>query len=168
MKPMNSTYMFLGNNLRQPPPFKAGKSLWYQSKTLELMSHLLFIDSPEPELFCSRQKRIARERVEHLKNLLQNHLESPLSLKALGKEVGCSPFYLSRIFSKEMGMTIPQYLRKMRMQRAEELLRSGKYNVTETALEVGYSSVSHFSKAFSETFGSCPCFYPQRKLHSNR
>ena len=42
------------------------------------------------------------------------------------------------------------------MERAAELLRTGRYNVTEAATEVGYSSLSHFSKAFCETIGCCP------------
>jgi AraC-like DNA-binding protein len=81
-------------------------------------------------------------------------------------KVGCSPFHLSRTFSREMGLTIPQYLRELRMERAAELLLSGNYNVTEAALEVGYSSLSHFSQAFSQTMGRCPGLYPsnaQRK-----
>src|SRR5262249_43065869 len=81
----------------------------------------------------------------------------------IGRAVGCSPFYLSRIFSKAMGMTIPQFLRQLRMERAAELLRSGKYNVTEAALEVGYSSISHFSQAFCQTIGCCPNLYPQAR-----
>ena len=44
--------------------------------------------------------------------------------------------------------------------RAAELLRAGKHNVTEAAFEVGYSSLSHFSQAFHETFGVCPGLYP--------
>ena len=81
----------------------------------------------------------------------------------VGQEVGCSPFYLSRIFSREVGHTIPQYLRNVRMERAAELLRTGRYNVTEAATEVGYSSLSHFSKAFCETIGCCPVLYPAAK-----
>jgi len=46
------------------------------------------------------------------------------------------------------------------MERAAELLLSGKYNVTEAALEVGYSSLSHFSQAFCQTMGCCPGLYP--------
>ncbi len=57
-------------------------------------------------------------------------------------------------------MTIPQYLRKLRMERAAELLRGGKHNVTEAALEVGYSSLSHFSQAFCQIMGCCPGLYP--------
>jgi AraC-like DNA-binding protein len=49
------------------------------------------------------------------------------------------------------------------MERAAELLRSGKFNVTEAALEVGYSSMSHFSQAFCQTMGCCPNLYPLLK-----
>jgi AraC-like DNA-binding protein len=49
------------------------------------------------------------------------------------------------------------------MERAAELLRSGRYNVTEAALEVGYSSLSHFSQAFCQVIGCCPGLYPLKK-----
>jgi AraC-like DNA-binding protein len=59
-------------------------------------------------------------------------------------------------------MTISQYLRQLRLERAAELLRAGEHNVTEVALEVGYSSLSHFSQAFHAAFGCCPGLYPLR------
>ena len=150
------------SSLSEPPVAKAARSLWYQSKALELMAHFLF--SPkDPELFCMRQKRVSRERVERAKDLLVRDLVNPPTLEQLGSEVGCSPFYLSRMFSREVGLTIPQFLRNVRMERAAELLRSGRFNVSEAAIEVGYSSLSHFSKAFCETIGCCPVLYPAAK-----
>lgn len=149
-------------SLAEPPVAKAAQILWYQSKALELMAHFMFAPK-DPEFFCMRQKRVARERVERVKELLARDLADPPALEALGQEVGCSPFYLSRIFSREVGLTIPQYLRNIRMERAAELLRTGRYNVTEAATEVGYSSLSHFSKAFCETIGCCPVLYPAAK-----
>ena len=92
--------------------------------------------------------------------VLRRNLAEPPTLEEIGREVGCSPFHLSRTFSRETGMTIPQYLRKLRMERAAELLKSGKCNVTEAAMEVGYSSLSHFSQAFCQTMGCCPALYP--------
>jgi len=148
--------------LLKPPVSKPAQSLWYQSKALELMAHFLFTPK-DPEFFCMRQKRVARERVERTKELLVRDLANPPSLEMLGQEVGCSPFHLSRMFSREVGLTIPQFLRNLRMERAAELLRSGRYNVTEAATEVGYSSLSHFSKAFCETIGCCPVLYPMAK-----
>jgi AraC-like DNA-binding protein len=149
-------------SLAEPPVAKAAQILWYQSKALELMAHFLFAPK-DPEFFCMRQKRVARERVERTKELLARDLANPPSLEMLGQEVGCSPFHLSRIFSREVGLTIPQYLRNVRMERAAKLLRTGRYNVTEAATEVGYSSLSHFSKAFCETIGCCPVLYPAAK-----
>jgi len=51
--------------------------------------------------------------------------------------VWLQPVLFEPDFFAELGVTIPQYLRQLRMERAAELLRSGKFNVTEAALEVG-------------------------------
>jgi AraC-like DNA-binding protein len=161
-QPMSPAQRAVVASLAQPPVPKAAQILWYQSKALELMAHFLF-QPKDPEFFCVRQKQVARDRVERTKELLARDLAQPPTLEALGQEVGCSPFYLSRSFSREVGLTIPQYLRQLRMERAAELLRSGRYNVTEAATEVGYSSLSHFSKAFCETIGCCPVLYPMAK-----
>ncbi len=154
--------------LRQPPVFAAAQPLWYRCKALELALTFLFQAPPGEEMFCSRQKRIARERADLVIFLLKQNLAKPPSLEELGKKIGCSHFYLSRIFSAQTGQTITQYLRRLRMERAAELLRSGKCNVTEAALEVGYSSLSHFSAAFHETFGCCPGLYPLTTITQKR
>ena len=146
--------------LRQPPVAPAAQKLWYHAKTLELLSQVLFTVEPQEEFFCQSQKRVARERVERTAAILRSHLVEPPDIEALGAQVGCSSFYLSRIFSKEMGMTIPQYLRQVRIEAAAELLLAGRHNVTEAAMEVGYSSLSHFSKAFCTTIGCCPALFP--------
>jgi AraC family transcriptional regulator len=148
--------------LRHSPVPLAGRRIWFESKVLELMSEFFFIPA-EREFFCERQKRVTQERVQKAIELLSSNLAEPPDLMELGRRVGCSPFYLSRTFSQALGMTIPQYLRQMRMERAAELLRSGKFNVTETAMEVGYSSFSHFSQAFCQTMGCCPNIYPLLK-----
>jgi len=144
--------------LRQPPVYAAAQPVWYQCKALELA--VTFLVKPEEEFFCTRQQRVAQERVEQVIFLLKQDLVSPPSLEELGKKIGCSHFYLSRIFSGQTGQTITQYLRQLRMEKAAELLKSREYNVTEVAIEVGYNSLSHFSAAFQETFGCCPGLYP--------
>jgi len=146
--------------LRQPPVYAAAQPLWYQCKALELALTFLLQPPPEKELFCTRQQRVAQERVEQVIFLLKQNLAEPPSLEELGRKIGCSHFYLSRIFSAQTGQTITQYLRRLRMEKAAELLRAGEHNVTEAAMEVGYNSPSHFSQAFHETFGCCPGLYP--------
>jgi AraC-like DNA-binding protein len=157
--PLNAAQQQLVQSLRNPPVAAAAQGLWYQGKAAELMAQFFFRPD-DGEFFCTRQHRLARERVERVIEILRRDLANPPTLEQLGKEVGCSSFYLSRTFSQVTGSTIPQYLQRLRMDRAAELLRSGKYNVTEAALEVGYSSFSHFSLAFRQTHGCCPGLYP--------
>ncbi len=151
----------LVDGLRHCPVFTSARETWFRSKALEIAAHLFFQPS-EVELNCSRTQRIARERVEKAKRILNDQLHDPPALDELAPMVGCSSFYLSRQFTQISGMTMQQYLRKARMDRAAALLSSGKCNVTEAALEVGYNSLSHFSAAFHAAFGCCPGLYPLR------
>jgi AraC family transcriptional regulator len=145
-----------------PPMRLTSQSVWYQAKALEVAAEFFFVAPGEQELFCQRQQRISAGRVEKAVAVLREKLSEPPTLEELGRAVGCSSFHLSRTFSAATGMTIPQYTRQLRLERAAELLKSGKFNVTEAALEVGYSSLSHFSSAFHEVFGCCPGLYPLR------
>lgn len=157
---LSSRHQQLLSSLRQAPVLALAQGAWYRAKALEAAAEFFFVAGEDEELFCHRQKRLSAERVEKVLALLNKNLAEPPSLDEIGRAVGCSAFHLSRTFSAAAGLTIPQYLRQLRMERAAELLRSGKFNVTETALEVGYSSLSHFSHAFHETFGCCPGLYP--------
>jgi AraC-like DNA-binding protein len=156
---MQTRHIELCRVLRKPTVPPDAHSLWYRAKVSELMSELMFL--PQKELFCERQKRISRERVAEASRILREQYSSPPKLNDLAVQVGCNAFYLSRIFSEEMGISIPQYLRQIRIERAAQLLRSGEFNVTEAALEVGYNSLSHFSKAFTEVVGCSPGSYPK-------
>jgi len=164
---LSTLHLQLIESLQQCPVFQPAREVWFRCKALELAA-LLFFRPAGGELFCTRTQRVARERVERARLILRENLEEPPTLEQLGKQVGCSPFYLSRLFSQEAGMTIQQYIRQIRMERAAELLRTGQCNVTEAAVAVGYNSLSHFSSAFHETFGCCPGLYPLKTLTQNR
>ena len=151
-------------HLLEPPVSPHGRALWYQSKATEILSHLLFEPEPSAELFCHRHLRLNRERCERVRFLLERDLENPPSLEMLAKEVDCSPFYLSRLFSQETGSSIPKFLRLRRVEKAGALLRAGKKSVTEVAMAVGYSSLSAFNKAFVEHWGCCPGLYPHARI----
>jgi len=159
--PLSERLASLVDQTRHPTLEGPALWLWVHAKVLEAVAETLMARSAI-EMFCDRQTRLARERVERVKAILAAQLEYPPTLAELGKLVGCSPFYLSRTFTEQSGMTITRYLRRIRMERAAEMLRSGRHNVTETALAVGYSSLSHFSKVFAETYQVCPCVFPLR------
>lgn len=145
-----------------PPVSRDGRILWFRARMLEMVSHFFFLTKSDETPFCVRQKHTAAARVERVKEILLDRLEDPPTLAELGREAACSPHYLSRTFSRATGMTIQRYLRRLRIEEAAHLLRNGRHNVTEAALAVGYNSLSHFSKAFCEVMGCCPCLYQGR------
>lgn len=153
------TLQQLVEGLRNCPVFNPAREMWFRSKALEIAAHLFFRPA-EGELICTRAQRLARERVEKAKGILKDQMQNPPSLDELARRLNCSSFYLSRQFAQSGGLTMQQFLRQVRMERAAVLLRTGKCNVTEAALEVGYNSLSHFTVAFRETFGCCPGLYP--------
>jgi len=62
-----------------------------------------------------------------------------------------------------MGKSIPACLRDLRMEAAACALLAGETKITRIALDVGYSSPSHFTTAFRETYKCCPGLYALRK-----
>ncbi len=146
--------------LRDPAVSGVARAFWYESQFKSLLALSCFVPAKgESEFFCSRQKRLARVRVARAKARLNERLDDALDLNRLAAEVGCSASYLSRTFSATTGMTISQYLRKCRIEKAAGLLVTGRYNVSEVAVEVGYQSLSHFSKAFQQVKGCLPSRY---------
>jgi len=145
---------------RRPAVSGAARAFWFESQFKALLALLSFNPAPEQgEFFCSRQKRLARVRVARAKSKLEARIDESFDLHRLAAEVGCSASYLSRTFSATTGMTLSQYLRKRRIEKAAEMLVTGRYNVSEVAVEVGYHSLSHFSKAFQQEKGCLPSKY---------
>lgn len=157
-----STLLATRMHLLEPPVNTAALESWYQGKTLEVLAQTLFQPDKPAELFCHRHKRQNKERVERVKFLLERDLENPPSLEMLATEVECSPFYLSRLFAEEAGLSMPKYLRMKRVEKAAEFLREHGMSVTDAAMAVGYSSLSAFQKAFGEQFGVSPGLYGRK------
>ena len=160
-RPMSIQQRNVVATLADPPVAKAAQILWYQSKALELMAHFLF-EPKDPEFLHATKKGGARPGGTD-QGIVGARSGQPAVIGDARTGSRLQSVLLEPNFSREVGLTIPQYLRNIRMERAAELLRSGRFNVTEAAIEVGYSSLSHFSKAFCETIGCCPVLYPAAK-----
>ena len=151
------------SDLAAPPVQPAAERAWYLAKTMELLSlHLFRQPKEEPRFFCSMIRSNAHRHVREAMTLLEGRLDQALDLKKLARDVGCAPPYLSRLVKRETGKTLLLHLRALRIGKAAELLSQNKLNITEVALEVGYQSLSHFSKAFSLEKGMTPSQFVKR------
>ncbi len=100
---------------------------------------------------------------QELKEIIQDHIDTSLSLKEISKGLEINPSYLSREFSKYFeDLSFGEYIRKLRIEKAKELIQSGKYPLTEIAYLTGFSDQSHFSRIFKKHTGKNPSAF--RKL----
>jgi len=87
--------------------------------------------------------------------LLEDREPAP-SIVDLAREVHISPFHFIRQFEAVFGTTPHQFRIQARLDRARHLLALGQYSVTDVCMEVGFTSVSSFSRLFRSHFGSSP------------
>ncbi|HJQ41023.1 MAG TPA: AraC family transcriptional regulator [Thermoanaerobaculia bacterium] len=96
------------------------------------------------------------DAVEHVRRLIAAEPSSNVSLRALARAGGCSPFQLCRLFRARTGETITRFRHSLRLSLALERLRDSHLDVSTLALDLGYSSHSHFTYAFRRHFGITP------------
>ena len=94
------------------------------------------------------ETRIPHEAVTKVMEYLKVHYVEPLSLEILSQLAGYTPQYLSSLFSDEVGMSIQEFLQRLRIEEACKLLLSTSLPVAEIAAAVGYQDTRHFSKVF--------------------
>lgn len=97
-----------------------------------------------------------RDLVEAIKLAINQRIESPPSLGAMARLLDCSPFHLSRVFRQTAGVSLRGYLKRLRTRVAADLLARGPRDLTELALDLGYSDHSHFTNAFRHEWGMPP------------
>ena len=92
-----------------------------------------------------------------IRNIMQAHLDNDqFGINELCKEIGMSRAQLYRKFKTLTNKTVNEYLMNYRLFKAKEMLFQTDLNVSEVAYEVGFKNISHFSRAFTETFGLNP------------
>lgn len=94
--------------------------------------------------------------VQRARRVLGARLAESLSLAALAREVGVSRGRLCRVFRHRTGTTLHAYREQVRLRAALEALASPRRDLTELALDLGYSSHSHFGANFRRAFGVTP------------
>ncbi len=102
----------------------------------------------------------AREYLEH-------HCEQVVRLEELTRVARMSPYYLTRIFQREVGIPPYEYLVKIRLTRAHVLLQEGK-TISEAAYSSGFADQSHLTRFFKKHTGMTPGEYQRLHCPSRR
>jgi len=102
----------------------------------------------------TRQAHI--ELVEAAKAYIATRFDEPLTVDNIAEATFSSPFHLCRIFRQQTGKTIHHYLNQVRLKASLEYIAEPGTSLTDIGLALGYTSHSHFTKAFRKAFGAPP------------
>lgn len=106
-----------------------------------------------------------RQVVQNCCQYILEHLgDSNLSIADIAAHFYITPIYLNRIFKKEMGTSISQWLIQERMKLASHLLQTTHYSAVDVAKRVGYNNYPYFSTVFKKNFGCSPSQYSEKEL----
>ncbi len=101
------------------------------------------------------EKSVVRRICEYI----DAHLSEDVGRKELADLVYLSPDHMARVFKKETGMTLTDYIVEKKMKKSAELLEKTEFSVSFIASYIGYSNLSHFSGAFKNFSGLSPSKY---------
>ena len=102
--------------------------------------------------------------VEQVKECIRRSSDRMLTVAEIADSFYFSPKYLGRLFREKEGMGILQYQKKLKMEKAMQLLCDGRHTVTDIAYSLGYENVQYFSNTFHQYYGLSPSQIYEKKL----
>lgn len=89
-------------------------------------------------------------RFKGILEYIEEHYNERISIDGLSEMAGISRYYFCRLFKSITGNTLTAYLNGLRVNKAEEMLKSGAANVTEAALACGFDDLNYFSRIYKK------------------
>ena len=97
--------------------------------------------------------------VKRCADYIYEHLHETLTLQELARREGLNPSYLSKLFAKEVGIGVKDYIIKAKIDTAKNILRYSDFSILDISISLGYSSQSAFTAAFRKETGMTPKKY---------
>jgi AraC-like DNA-binding protein/ligand-binding sensor protein len=106
-----------------------------------------------------RQRNAEPPAVSRAKLFIDEHQADDLSLSEVANAVNTSTFYFCKLFKKATGLHFTDYLSRVRIEKAKNLLLNPNARVSEVAYDVGFQSLTHFNRVFKRIAGESPSDY---------
>lgn len=112
-----------------------------------------------------QQEHAEPPNITRAKQYIHEHQANDLSLGEVAKAVNTSTFYFCKMFKKATGLNFTDYLSRVRIEKAKNLLINPNLRVSEIAYEVGFQSLTHFNRVFRKMVGQSPTEYRDHLPH---
>ena len=104
------------------------------------------------------EKNSGGKLIKQVKSFIKENYARDISRQDIASAVNVNADYLSRLFNKQVGVSIPEYIAGIRMERAKQLM-STELTISEIAVKVGFYNFSYFSRIFKKYTGVSPSEY---------
>lgn len=139
------------------------KGIYVEAKMMELTALVLnsiFYDKVKISPRKTRDSLPAHmsdiSKIESLYHRISFNPSDSYNAAEIAKSLSMSESKLTRLFRSVYGISLHQYVKNQRLEKAASLILQGGMNVSEAALKCGYNNMSHFSKEFQKKFGTVP------------
>lgn len=139
--------------------------MYYESKIIETLCLALQWDMNNQRLADQQIDRSDLTRLEEIRFYLAEHLAEPFSINELSRMACMNRSKLSDDFKQAYNTTITDYVNRLRVLRAKELLVGSDLKIAAIANGVGYKLHGSFSEAFKQHTGITPCEYRHLKIY---
>jgi AraC family transcriptional regulator len=130
--------------------------LYTESMATALSAHLLQHYSIQTPKIKSYSDGLSQVQLRQVTEYIDRCSAQNPSLIAMAEIVHMSPYYFSRLFKQSTGLTPHQYLLKLRVDRAKQLLKTTTLSIADIAGQVGFVDQSHLNRHFKRHFGVSP------------
>ena len=137
----------------------------YQAGNLDTIYQIVEKCIQDFEQNCNTSENSIQDDIDQILLYISNHLDEDLGIDKLAAKVYLSEGYLSLSFKRKTGMTISRYIKKCRMEKAKELLRTTNMKLGEICDTLGFSSVCYFCQSFREYCGISPDKYRKNEMN---
>jgi two-component system response regulator YesN len=114
--------------------------------------------------FTEYHDRVEPDTIQQIKQYIIEHSHEDVSLDMIGKRVGLSPFYISKMFKEQLGVNYIDFLTECRIDKAKKLMSDPERSLKEITFEVGYHDPNYFSKVFKKMCDASPTEYRKTLL----
>ncbi|MEK3884976.1 response regulator [Paenibacillus sp. PL2-23] len=114
--------------------------------------------------YAKHFERVEPDTIQQIKQFIMEHSHEDISLDAIGKRVGLSPFYISKMFKDQLGINYIDFLTECRIEKAKKLMADPEKSLKAITFEVGYHDPNYFSKVFKKMCDVTPKDYRKTLL----
>jgi AraC-like DNA-binding protein/ligand-binding sensor protein len=132
----------------------------------EAMVRLLTIYAQHLSIVCNQilvqQQNAEPPKITKAREFISAHQADDISLGDVAKAVNTSSFYFCKMFKQATGLNFTDYLSRVRIEKAKNLLLNPNQRISEVAFEVGFRSLTHFNRVFRKCCGMSPTSYREK------